>query len=87
MGFSLGDTYKFADLNLGWDKRNDNSNDEFYWETVSDAVIRPALKALSRLHRGTDKVLLSGDCATDERFQRIVREVVDQKIEQQTRDL
>jgi hypothetical protein len=30
MGFSLGDTYKFADLNLGWDKRNDNSNDEFY---------------------------------------------------------
>jgi hypothetical protein len=25
-------------------------------------------------------MLLSGDCATDERFQRIVREVVDQKL-------
>jgi hypothetical protein len=74
------DDYKSTNLNLGWDKRNDYANSEVYWDMVSDVVISPALNA-SRFHHKTDKVLLNGDCSTDEHFQKVVRVVVGRELE------
>lgn len=83
MGFSYpgSDVYKFVDLNLGWDNRNQNPNDAYYWEAIRDAVIKPALKARQYQHEKTDKVFLHGDHSMDERFQQVVREVLDRALE------
>jgi hypothetical protein len=72
-GFPGSDNYKFVDLNLGWDMRDENPNNEYYWEAVRDAIIKPALEASTDLHRETNKILLHGDHSTNERFQEITR--------------
>jgi hypothetical protein len=83
MGFAFpaSDQVKFVDLNLGWDKRNDNPSDDYYWEEVRKAIIKPALEASYYYHGETDKILLHGDHSTDERFQEVLREVVDRALE------
>lgn len=83
MGFAYpgSDYYKLVDLNLGWDKRNEISNDDYYWEAVRDAIIKPALEASGHYNGKTDKILLHGDHSTDERFQDVLREVADRALE------
>lgn len=66
-----------ADLNLGWDKRNDNPDEEYYWAAVRDAIITPVLEANKYISRQTNKVLLHGDCTLIERFQNVLREAVE----------
>lgn len=83
MGFAYSDSdeFKLIDLNLGWDKRNENPNDDYYWKAVKDAVIKPALEASSYRHENTSKILLHGDCSMDDRFQEILREVIERALE------
>jgi hypothetical protein len=83
MGFAYpgSDKFKFVDLNLGSDKRHDNPSDDYYWEAVRDAIIKPALEASYYHHRTTDKILLHGDHFTDERFQKVISEVVEMALE------
>ena len=78
MGFAYpgSDKFKVVDLNLGWDKRHENPVAKYYWEAVKDAIIKPAVEASYYSHRKTDTILLHGDHSTDERFQKVLREVV-----------
>lgn len=78
MGFSYpgSDEFKLIDLNLGWDKRNENPNDKYYWEAVRDAILTPALKGKSFYHQNPSKIILHGDCSTDKRFQEVLGEIV-----------
>ena len=66
-----------ADLNLGWDKRDENPNEEYYWAAVRDAIITPVVEANRYICRETNKVLLHGEYASDERFQNVLREAVE----------
>lgn len=66
-----------ADLNLGWDKRDENPNQEYYWAAVRDAIITPVLEANKYIRRETSKVLLHGEYALNERFQNVLREAVE----------
>jgi hypothetical protein len=83
MGFAYpgSDKFKVVDLNLGWDKRHENPTGGFYWEAVRDAIIKPALEASYYHHRKSDKILLHGDRCTDEKFQKVLREVVERALE------
>lgn len=65
-----------ADLNLGWDKRDENPNEEYYLASVRDAIITPVLEANRYILRETNKVLLHGECALNEWFQNLLREAV-----------
>ncbi|KAL2060153.1 hypothetical protein VTL71DRAFT_9975 [Oculimacula yallundae] len=78
MGFSYpgSDMFKLVDLNLGWDERHENPNDDYYWETVRDAIVKPALEAIMYHHSNTSKILLHGDRSTNQRFQEVLKEVV-----------
>jgi hypothetical protein len=75
--FPASDGPVVADLNLGWDKKDDNPKEEYYWAEVRDAIIKPVLEANKHIRRETNKVLLHGECALDERFQRVIREAVE----------
>lgn len=70
-----------ADLNLGWDKRDKNPKEEYYWAEVRDAIIKPVLEANRYIRRETNKVLLYGDCALDKRFQRVLKEALDSALQ------
>jgi hypothetical protein len=83
--YPASDNFKVVDLGLGWDKRNENPKDSYYWEAVRDAIIKPALEANNYLHKETDKVLLHGDCSTDERFQKVLKEAVEGALENKPR--
>lgn len=78
MGFAYpgSDRFKSVNFKLGWDQRDENPNDDYYWEAVRDSMIKPALEASLYHHTITDKILLHGDHSTDERFQQVLREVV-----------
>ena len=65
-----------ADLNLGWDKRYENPNEEYYWTAIRDAIIAPVLEANKYISRETNKVLLHADCTLVERFQSVLRQAV-----------
>jgi len=41
--FPGADEFKVVDFNLGWDKRNDNPKEYYYWATVRAAIIKPIL--------------------------------------------
>ena len=83
MGFAYpgSDRFKFVDLNLGWNKRDENPNGDYYWEAVRDAIIKPALEASNHYHQNISKILLHGDRSTNARFQEVLREVVDRALE------
>ena len=66
-----------ADFNLGWNERDKNPKEEYYWAEVRDSIIKPVLEANRYLHRETNKVLLHSDCALDEQFQKVLREAVE----------
>ncbi|KAG4444233.1 hypothetical protein IFR05_000330 [Cadophora sp. M221] len=86
MGFSYpgSDMFKLVDMNLGWDKRHENPNDDYYWETVRDAIIKPALEAIMYHHSNTSKIFLHGDRSTNELFQEVLKEVVDRVLGNET---
>lgn len=62
---------------LGWDRRHDNTNEEYYWAGVRDAIIKPVLLANRYMRSNMSKVLLYVECAMEQRFQHILREAVD----------
>lgn len=80
--YPASDHFRVVDFGLGWDKRNKNPKEDYYWEAVRDAIIKPALESSSRKHDGgTDRVFLHGECSTDERFQKVLKEAVDAALE------
>lgn len=83
MGFAFpaSDQVIFVDFHLGLENRNDNPNDDYYWEALRDAVVKPALEAENYWKKKTTKVLPHGDCATDEQFQKVLREVLSRALE------
>lgn len=66
-----------VDWNLGWDKRHNNPNEDYYWAGVRDAIIKPVLEANRWIRRNTSKVLLFGECVRNDRFQKVLRQAVD----------
>jgi hypothetical protein len=68
---------RVVDGNLGWEKRDENPKEDFYWAAVRDVIIKPVLLANNLIRRNTTKVLLHGECASDERFLEVLRDAVD----------
>ncbi|KAI9785905.1 MAG: hypothetical protein M1839_008171 [Geoglossum umbratile] len=73
-----------ADLSLGWDKRDENPREEYYWAGVRDAIIKPVLEANKYIPRETNKILLHGDCALDESFRKVLEEAVESVLPKKT---
>ncbi|KAI1873111.1 uncharacterized protein JN550_003364 [Neoarthrinium moseri] len=64
-----------ADPDLGLDHRHDGREDE-YWALVRDALLRPLVQANQHIRVNTQKILLHGDGATDDRFREVVGEAL-----------
>ncbi|KAI1843311.1 hypothetical protein JX266_010485 [Neoarthrinium moseri] len=64
-----------ADPDLGLDHRHDGREDE-YWALVRDALLKPLVQANQHIRVNTQKILLHGDGATDDRFREVVGEAL-----------
>jgi len=77
--FHLQETPTVEDLSLGYDARHNNPSENFYWESVRDAIRSPIIT--SPIRRNVTKVLLSGDAAQIPTFRKILKEAVYEVID------
>lgn len=70
------DVFKHVNPNLGWEMRNENPNDEYYWEAVRKALLKPVLEGSVLYHGNFSKIFLFGDCSTESRFQETLRGMI-----------
>lgn len=75
------DYFRKVDMELGWDRRNDNPNKEYYWEAVRQAILHPVLAA-DHIRWKTEKVIVYGECAMDEDFQKMLQDLIDKTFEE-----
>lgn len=76
-----------ADLNLGWDKRKDNANEEYYVLGGGQGYHHYSRTGSEQVHqRGNEQGLAAwhGDCSLNERFQNVLREAVEGCVAQQS---
>jgi hypothetical protein len=59
------------DIDLGFDERNRNPKEEYYWEAVRDKIRMPLIK--NPYWRPVKRVLLMGESALNEKFNKIWR--------------
>jgi hypothetical protein len=62
------------DIDLGFDERNRNPNEEYYWEAVRDKIRMPLIK--NPYWRPVKRVLLMGESALNEKFNKILEEAL-----------
>ena len=62
------------DFGLGSDAKQDNPNEDYYWERVRDRLRE--IMVLHQYYERPSKVLLLGESAHEERFQRILNEAL-----------
>ncbi len=77
--YYLEETPTIEDLRLGYDARHDNPNENFYWESVRDALRFPIVT--SPIRRNVTMVLVSGDAAEIPKFREVLKEVVYEVID------
>ena len=79
LGFARSEheEYVFTDLQLGWNYRNDNPDeDDFYWPKVRDSIIAPLVWRRLHWNATAQKILVSGECSGEPKFQEVLKQAV-----------
>jgi hypothetical protein len=66
----------YIDINLGWVKRSEFANENWYWGEVRDTTIIPILMANQYGSITTDLVLLHGNCIFQEKFRQVLEDAL-----------